>query len=165
MEDVQVLALTITGIGLVVSFLAFCFKAGEWKGSVDKDRQNFRHFMTEMRQKIDDIFARLPPRRILEEKSPLGLTELGREIGEEIGAKVWAANMVANLRSEVERKSPYQLQDFCFEFVKSKLELTPEQTMLVESTAYSHGLRKEKVLDVLVIELRDALIDELDQAR
>ena len=34
--------------------------------------------------------------------------------------------------------------------------------MLVESAACSRGSRKEKVLDVLVIELRDALIEELN---
>lgn len=163
MEDLQVLAITIAGIGILISFLALCFKAGEWKGRVDKDRQNFNQFMTEMREKIDDIFERLPSRRLLEERSPLGLTDFGREVGEEIDAKEWAANMVATLKSEVESKSPYQVQDFCFDYVKSKLELTPEQTELVESSAYSHGLKIEKVLDVLVIELRDALIDELRQ--
>ena len=119
--------------------------------------------MTEMRERIDGIFERLPFRRLLEERSPLGLTDFGREVGEEIHAKEWAANMVANLKSEVESKSLYQVQEFCFDYVKSKLELMPEQAELVESSAYSHGLKIEKVRDVLVIELRDALIGELRQ--
>ena len=67
MDDLQVLAVTITGLGLLISSLAVCFKFGEWKGSVDKDRQNFQQFMIELREKIDDIFERLPPRRLLEE--------------------------------------------------------------------------------------------------
>ena len=162
MEDLQVLALTSTAIGILLTLLVICFKVGEWKGSVDKDRQKFNQFITEMREKIGDIINRLPSRRLLEEQSPLRLTDLGREIGQEIGAREWAANMVAHLKTEVERKSPYQLQDFCFDFVKTKLELTPEQTARVESSAYSHGMKIEKILDVLVIELRDALIDELN---
>ncbi|MCY4130803.1 MAG: hypothetical protein OXG15_16390 [Gammaproteobacteria bacterium] len=162
MEESQVLALTIPGIGLLITFLVICFKAGEWKGGVDRDRQNFNQFMIEISGKIDDIIDRLPSRRLLAEESPLGLTSFGREVGEEIGAKQWSANMVETLKPQVERKSPYEVQDFCFDFVKSKMELTPEQTKQVESSAYKHGVKREKVLEVLVIELRDALIDELE---
>lgn len=162
MEDWQVLALTVPGLGLLLTFLVLCFKAGEWKGRVDKDRQNFKEFMTEVREKIDDIFERLPSRRLLAEDSPLGLTKFGREIAEEIGAREWATGLVTNLKPHVERKSPYQVQDFCFDFVKSELELTPQQTVKVESSAFRHGVKREKILEVLVIELRDALFDELD---
>ena len=70
MEDLQVLALTSTAIGILLTLLVICLKVGEWKGSVDKDRQKFNQFITEMREKIDDIFNRLPSRRLLEEQKP-----------------------------------------------------------------------------------------------
>lgn len=107
MEDVQVLAQTSSVFSLLIAFLILCFKAGEWKGSVGRDRQSFYRCMNETREKIDDILDRLPIRRLLKEQNPLGLTDFGREVGEEIGANEWAANIVTNLRSEVERKSPY----------------------------------------------------------
>ncbi len=53
----------------------------EWKESVEQERSALRDFMSEIRDDIKKIFARLPPTPApVESASPLRLTDFGRQI-------------------------------------------------------------------------------------
>lgn len=138
--------------------------AGQWIGRVNADIESFKGFVDEIRRDIKEIrasvnglFKRLPPAPITS-NSPLALTELGDEISEELSGKEWAKRTAEQFLRDVRGKEPYEIQDICFDYVKSQFEPDDEQDAQIRACAYNHALKREQVLDVLAIELRDTLL-------
>lgn len=147
-----------TAITLVVMILGI----GIWIGAVNTDRTNFKEFMAEVRDDIKTILGRLPPTEITS-SSPLRLTELGKTISKGIDAPTWADRIVLSLQ-HVQDMEAYEIQDFCFEYVKDELALSKEEIRLIRSVAYENGVKEEQVRRVLAIEIRDKLL-ALDSRR
>lgn len=136
----------------------------KWKGEVDSERTSFKEFMKEIREKIDKIFERLPANTLLS-SSPLRLADLGEKVSERIGAAGLAAGLSDALFTKVKDKSPYEVQQFCLDYVKQTdrskrfVNWTPDQVLKFSDCAYDNGIPIEQVLDVIGIELRDKLIE------
>ena len=149
-------------------------KAGMWIGSVNTDRKNFgksiendrKDFRTsisnladEIRADIKEILSRLP-RAPIAAGSPLRLTDFGKQIADQIKAEEWSEQLCASgkLRTEVEGRSPYEIQEFSLELAQSKLEYTDTELDLLRQCAFDNGIEVEAVKRVLGIVLRDRLL-------
>lgn len=147
------------------------FYGGKWYQAVNSDRESFKIFMGRVDEalisindklhnindKLHNVFSRLPAAPI-SSNSPIGLTELGREISEELDGKQWARDSSKTLIDKCRPLTPYEIQERCFKRAKRESQLTDEMKVRVMDSAYKHGLTKDKVLDVLGIELRDHIL-------
>ena len=146
-------------IAAAIAAAALIFKIGRWVGSVDSDRDKFRAFVIEVRDDIKEILGRLPPVPVAG-GSPIQLTDLGRKISEKLQAREWAEKTAAMLGGRVKGKPPYEVQDICYDYVKNEFNPTEEQDAKIRMCAYENALDRDKVLDVLAVELRDVLLKD-----
>lgn len=144
-------------VGLLITAAGLIFKSGKWKGEVDSDRKAFKEFMNEIEKKIEDVLERLPPRKVVTQASPLQLTDFGKEIAEEIEAEKWAEEIVMHLTKEVKGKSPYNIQQYCFEYVRN-FEFDEVKDEDLRGCAYMRGIELDDVKRVLAVVLRNRLL-------
>ena len=93
--------------------------------------------------------------------SPVGLSDLGRTISEELKADKWAENKATALLETLRGKSPYEIQEHCFQFAGTRDNYDPVMITNMQMNAYNHGLIEEQVRRVFGIELRDAVLNKL----
>ena len=136
-----------------------------WMGRVDNDRAEFREFMgvirtdiKEIRGNIGGIFVRLGETTVRNE-SPLRLTELGEAVSRELQARQWAVTTAKGLMERTKSMEPYDIQEFCADYVRHELDSGEGLDKRIRACAYRRGLTRGQVLDVLAIELRDKLIE------
>ena len=116
----------------------------------------------EITRRIDDLIelfnARFPPLPY-GTKSPIGLTDFGKEISGDVGASAIVDKLFDAMIDLTKAQTPYQIQETCFEFVKKKLlEEKPELKEVIESCSFNRGLEVHKVLRVIGIVLRDRIL-------
>ncbi len=152
-------------IGLLSSsavVIGIIFAIGQWKGKVDSDRDSFKRtldaFMSEIRADIKRIFERLPPAPTVAGASPLRLTELGRKISDRLDASAIADSLAPDLRERIADMQPYEIQEFCFSYLRREYEPPDRVRSLILECAFDNGIDREQVLDVIAIELRDRLL-------
>ena len=129
-------------------------------------------FIKEIREKITQIFDRLPPATTTS-KSPLALNELGEKVAEEIGVYAWAPQYAEELSNTLkDDNDPYGIQQLCFKFAEEeflprleKQERLPNEIEIekkIRQSAYDNGLELKQILDVVGIVLRDKLLEMCD---
>ena len=89
--------------------------------------------------------------------SPLQLTKLGEEISQLLAADEWAKSAAPALVASVSGMRPFEIQEFCSDFLRSNYSATSDQGMKVRACAYEYALTRSEVLNVLMVELRDEL--------
>ena len=146
-------------ITALIALVGGILYVGRWTGKVDTDRENFKKFMNEIRGDIKQILDRLPPVAVAKGNSPVTLTELGRKISKEIRGRDWAVNTADKIKESVQDKTAYEIQEYCKEFVKLRHTFSKEQDTLMKNSAYENGIKRDQVLNVLAIELRDRLLE------
>ena len=134
------------------------FKLSQWVSDVNADRKEFRAFMEEMRTKIESILSRLPPVPA-RDGSPLRLTDLGERITQTLGGRAWAQETAAVLAERARGKQPYDIQELCTAYVREEFQPTAELDAQIKACAYEGSIKREQVLEVLAIELRDVLLE------
>lgn len=139
-------------------------------------REEFHGYLVEIRKDIrenrettrkigEDVevikatLARLPSAAV-SDSSPLHLTDIGESISDTLQAREWAERTAAGLGERVKGKRPYEVQDISFEYVKNEFKPTDEQEVEIRTCAYEKGVKRDIVLDVLAVELRDALLKD-----
>lgn len=142
-----------------IVFLVFSAITGiaYWAGSTHRSVRTLERFMDEIRTDIKKIFEKLPPSTVAGD-SPLQLTDLGKKVSEEIQASEWAKKIASAIALEVAGRHPYEVQEFCLEYVKKENILTEDMQNRVKTSAFENGIKKEQVLRVLAIRLRDELL-------
>ena len=146
---------------IIVSALAvgaLIFRVGKRVGSVEPDRKDFREFIKEVRDDIKEILGRLPPSSVAR-GSPLPLTDLGRRISETLSAREWAEETASAIADRAQDKQPYEIQEFCFDYIKKEFSPAAELEARIGMCAYENGIDRDEVLNVLAIELRDVLME------
>lgn len=146
---------------ILVAFLAVAsvlVSIGVWVGSVNADRKSFKEFMNEVRNDIKKILARLPAPTI-EGGSPIRLTDLGRSVADDLDVGKWVEQVAPSLIARVKGKPPFEVQNFCFDYVKDEFEPDEKQLRKLQMCAYENGIDLDAVLDVLAVELRDRLLE------
>lgn len=150
--------IVVAGIAVISALVTI----GIWVGRVNSDRDNFKHFMQEVRDDIKKILARLPAPSI-EHGSPLRLTKIGKRITEQLDGKIWARKIAGRIAAEAKGRPNYEVQELCFDFVRKRFVPTEQQDSEIKQAAYDMGIDYDAVLDVLAVELRDALLESIQQ--
>ena len=132
------------------------FAFGQWKGKVDSDRASFKEFMTEVRNDIKELLRRSS--HTLAGSSPLRLTDLGKSISERLDAPALAQDLAPLLQERIEGKTPYEIQEMCFDYIRHQYNPPDEVDTLIKTCAYDNGIDRGQVVDVLAVELRDKLL-------
>ena len=147
---------TIILAGLAV--LGVVVTIARWTAAVDADRAAFAKFMERIQEKFEAILERLPPPGTVAGSSPLSLTKLGRKISEDLEAGKVADGLVPALLAQAEGKDAYSIQELCLEYVRGEFEPEEDLEIRIRLTAFENGLKREQILDVIAIELRDRLM-------
>ncbi len=132
---------------------------GEWKGSVNSRLDALERGLKDI---LDLFLKRGSP--VAEGASPLTLTKLGKDISEEISARKWANSLAESLVKEIVEvigKSPYEVEEYCFQYMRENPELSENMKQEVKKIAYEKGVAQRDVLDVLALELRDEIISNI----
>ena len=99
------------------------------------------------------------PASTLARGSPIRLSDLGKQVSERINAKALAQTLVPALRDQADDKSSaYDVQELCFAYVKEEWPIPAETDIEIRSCAFENGLKRDQVLDVVAVELRDLLL-------
>lgn len=150
----------------IVTIAGLVFAVGRWVGSVNTFRETVEKTLTAIKEDIKEIkgdikriLERLPPTTVAGE-SPLKLTELGKSISKKLEADAWSRRTASALTDRVQEKTPYEIQEFCFQFVK-KGAFNPSDELLrrMQDCAGNHAVSLEQVQDVFAVELRDAFME------
>ena len=144
-------------------------KRGKWEGQVDADRTSFKEFMRKIERKLDQIFDRLPPSPVTTSRSPLQLTDLGKQIAEEIDVQTWVHHFKQKIKGRIAEHNPYEVQEVCFKYADENLlddikDVDQGEVWVkkIKGSAYDHGLPLEDVLKVAGIVLRDKMLEDLN---
>ena len=143
---------------LVVFFIgAAILSIGVWVGGVNADRKDFKGFMKDVRKDLNKIISLLA--KVEKKDSPTTLTALGNDISRMINAKVIAKNLSVKLAEKVKTMTPYEIQEFCADYISNDFKPSPDELVSLGNCAYKKGLPIESVYRVIVIELRDKLLE------
>ena len=165
MEGWQLTLAIGSAVTASVALAAATLSIGSWKGGVDADRKRFAKFikranrkLDELQQSMNNLFREFPSQTI-RAQSKSTLTELGRKISEEISAKAWADMEATTLQGEIIGKQDFELQDFAFNYVFSRYKPNKDFQFRISKAAFDHGITGNQVKNVLMVELRDALLE------
>ena len=94
----------------------------------------------------------------------LRLSELGREIAERVGADEIAERLANELEKKAANLHPYQVQELCKEYARARYKRTkhkrhPEEETRLLDCAYALGQPLEKIVDIVGLVLRDAVLE------
>ena len=142
---------------LALGALGAVFSIGMWVGNVNSDRNSFKAFMKEIREKVDKILERLPPSTETT-GSPIRLTELGQKVSNEVDASSLARDLVPGLRRRVAEREAYDIQEICLRFVEHEYDPPPDVDSRIKKVAFNNGLDRRQVLRVIGLELRDMFV-------
>lgn len=139
-----------------------------WKGSAWKT--NIENRLNSLETKTDRVYEIILQKfgnPIEQARSPITLTDYGKDISKSVDATKIANEYTDRLRSEIEGLNPYQVQEYCFEFCKNKLldylkDTNNDQYEKIHAFAYKQGIEVEKILRVIGIELRDCIFSISD---
>ena len=135
------------------------FRVGMWVGAVNTDRESFKDFTRAVRDDIQELqrdIKTLLRRRgspTISSGSPLRLTKIGKRISEALNVPVTAETLALSLKPRVSGKLPYDVQEFCFEYIRDEYTPSAEDEYKIKNCAYENGLDRDDVLDVLAIML------------
>ena len=144
-----------TGILAAIGVGALIWRGGAWYGAVNTDRANFKEFMKEVREDLKKILQRLPEQTTAS-GSPVTLTDYGKTIAEDLGAQAWAEKLAPTLLPTVVGTRAFQVDEFARDHVTD--DLSDDWRVRVAECAYEHGLKRDQVLAVLRVVLRDELL-------
>ena len=129
-----------------------------YKGTVEKTLKEIKDSITRIEDRILEIFEKIGP-STTGSISPIGLTDLGRIVSRELDASVWANKKSGEILPRLRGKTPYEIQDFCFHYVRGSDFNPPDDIVQkAQNSAFEHGIAIEQVFRVFAIELRDALL-------
>ena len=140
-----------------VAALSALFWLGHWIGKVNEHKKGVGKAIEEIRKDIKKILKRMPVPTVTG-RSPLQLTDLGKSISEDLDAKEWAKDIVPSLQDQVKGMLPFELQDWCMNYVKNEFQPDASQTLRLNMAAYNNALDLDAVLDVLALEMRDLML-------
>ena len=154
---------------LILSVGVLIFFAGRWVGGMNDFKStlgsavvDIKNSITTIQNDIKTILGALPPPTV-SRTSPLSLTDFGKQISKEVKAGIWAEDMAGRLVGRVQDKKPFEIQEFCFKFVKgAEFKPTEETSNAIRESAYNHGTKIDDIKDVFVVELRDSILKLLN---
>ena len=148
-------------VACITAFIAAAgavFGIGMWIGAVNSDRESFKTFMQEIRQKLDSILERLPPPKAMQGGSPVQLTEFGTRISNAAATKKWAANHAQELLDAAREKEEFDVFELCRDYVARQVEEDETLQRVMRKVAYDLSSEVEQIRKVYEVELRDCVL-------
>ena len=156
-------------VPVVFAVLGAVIAITRWMTKVNEDRTRFKTFIDRMEVKWEliqekfesigrDLVRIEAVRNTTAKSSPLKLTDLGRKVSEQLRATEWARETAAELRSEVESMEAYEISAYSRDYVDNT-KLPDEIDARIAECMAEHEIDEHQVLDVLFVELRDALLE------
>ena len=152
---------------------------GQLNERIDKTESSFDKRMDKIESNIDEIrkdtayikgafeVAVAMPNTYMKRKSPLMLTDLGREIAEENNLNTMVVNnwskIDAALRN-LKTKNPYDIQEFCLEvvFVESDKFFSPSDIEKLKLMSFKTGIPLFSIARIIGLLIRDKYFSEND---
>ena len=136
----------------------------KFEGRFDKVNERFdkvNERLDKVNERLDNVDSQLASMPITSRASPLSLSDLGQKVSEEISGKNWAKRQAERLGPQVLDKTEYfEMLDIARAYVRKEYEPEKEETRNWRRCAYMNGVEIEAVMEVLVMELRDVLIEQ-----
>jgi len=89
----------------------------------------------------------------------LRLTETGRAASDVLDLPSMAEKIIPTIKDRVADKIPYDVQEFCFEFICDKYQPNHGDETRIKQYAHDNELDRDDILDALAIILRDKLLE------
>ena len=137
--------------------------AGKLAAKLRADNKHFKAFMQEVNARLNDINTSLhdiwkaATNPAAQGASPISLTDFGKELSREMDAAAWVRQHLDKARAETVGKGAFDIQQFCDNYAKLE-QLDDDLAEKVKQIAYDNTMKLDHVLQVLSIELRDALL-------
>ena len=153
---------TIIGVGIAVAVAVF--KSGRWVGQVETGLNSLTKTIDRLDASLRELGAdvktllRWQDSPTVGGKSPLSLTEIGKKVSDALNMPDMAERLAPSLKSRVEGMLPYDIQEFCFVYIRDEYQPGAEDEKRIKDCAYDNGLDRDDVMDALAIILRDKLI-------
>ena len=147
----------IATVGSVYVIFKMMFNIGAWKGGIENRLEGLEKDVTWIKGYIVQL-PRFLPSDAVDSKSPRTLSELGKNISREIDAKKLVKSLVPILAERSKGLEEYDVQKLCYDYVHMEFEPTDEIDRRLKGGAFNNGVSRWTVLEVLAIELRDALL-------
>ena len=151
----------IATVASAIAILTVVFFTGRWIEKVNSDRTTLREFIDAVGQKLDTILERLP-QTTTKPGSPLQLTKLGQDISDELGIKQWAQEKVDSLSDDLHNKQPYEIEEYCYDYVRKNLHRERDQMKLMSQCAYENGIKISQIFEIYALEMRDMFVNALN---
>ena len=157
---------------LILAFIAV-FRIGKWTQTFAHHDEKIKKTediaidvskaIIEIRTKVDLIYMNTNPRKLIESKSPLTLTDLGRKVASEINAHQILEKYKRELIQEVEANQPknaYDIQIFSLNITKEKMPqlLKEDDLVQIKDEAYKNGVLIEDIMSIFGILLRNDIL-------
>lgn len=160
MEWLDVAALSVI-VAVLVPVIGGLMKWSKWVGEHNNQHIVIGENMAEIKADLKHLLWRKAD--VILRGSPLRLSELGVQVSEYIGAKDIAASVSEKVANSLNSDNPYDVQERCLEFFKSREFDISEVEDIFKKCSFEHGIKLEQVMMVCAIELRDILLRNNEQ--
>ena len=145
---------TLVGIGIWIGRTEFLNKA------VRDALKEIKQTLAGLKKNTDKILDKIKSGTI-EGESPYRLNDKGLSVSNSIDAKQWAKRKSQELVPSIKGKQPFEIYEFCKNFVRYEFNPNDAFVQKMKMCAYENAITVSEVEDVLIIELRDAIINIL----
>ena len=129
--------------------------------TVDNRLDKLDDTVAKVQETLKRILERLAPPPAVGGRSPIQLTDFGRELSATGSAAEWARTHAPDLQAEAVGKEEFEVFDMCVSYVENLFGSDADFQRRVKATAYQHGTEHAQVLKVYQVELRDILLRNL----
>ena len=130
---------------------------------MDKKLDSVIEGLANLRNDMNRRFLEAGHKPPAQSKSPLGLTEFGKEIRDKLDAPGVVLAALGKIQKRIDALQPtsaYELQEGCLSKLRWEKILDPETNRKVDDLAYQKGTHRDIILAVLALEARDLLLPQ-----
>ena len=113
-------------ITLILTSRKLTKDAGKREGSINSKIKALEKEISEIRNDIREIFSILEKKGSATETSPIRLTDMGKKIPTELNSREWVEGVAPIVAGDVTGKHPYEIQEFCFQYLRKSPPLSEE---------------------------------------
>lgn len=133
--------------------------AGGWAGWATLEVNGIDDFGASLDELSDEVSALTSGRfHTISATSPYALTSRGQAISKNIDGENLIQPFASELAKEAAKMEPYEIHGISLDHVHAKYRENAEFKRLIGRSSYENGVTDRAVIDILAIELRDALL-------
>lgn len=160
-----VVVIAVVAVAIIGAAIKFLMQYYEWKGKINAKSESFDTVIRNIESKFSAINTRLDniwshisgSPATTRAESPIRLTEFGHRISSEWRARDWVRPHAEHLKSQAFGKEEFEVYELCKDYIEN-YRFTTEERRSLHSVAYENGTTVDRVYEVLIIELRDRIL-------